>query len=120
MCAIKLMSFKSHRLVFDQNPVFCYKVAMQQVLASYKVVIRKDLRTGTDEVCYTAYVPELGIATDGDTIQEAVENSKELIKFQLECLVQEGQEVPIFAETESMVYDARFQILPNKLFKFAY
>lgn len=89
-------------------------------MASYKVIIRKDTRTGTGENCYTAYVPELGVATDGDSIQEAVENSKDLIKFQLECLVQEGQEIPIFAESESMVYDARFEVLPNKLFKLAY
>lgn len=83
-------------------------------------MIRKDERTGDGGDCYTAYVPELGVATDGDTIQEAIENSKDLIKFQLDCLVNEGQEIPVFQETESMVYDAKFEVFPNKSFKLAY
>ena len=58
---------------------------MHQTL-NYKVLIRKDKRTGTEEACYTAYVPELGVATDGDDIQETIKNANELIKFQLDCL----------------------------------
>ena len=61
---------------------------MHQTL-NYKVLIGKDKRTGTEEACYTAYIPELGVATDGDDIQETIKNANELIKFQLDCVTLE-------------------------------
>lgn len=42
---------------------------MKQKVANYTVVIEEQVRTGTKKVCYSAYVPILGIATEADTLE---------------------------------------------------
>lgn len=37
----------------------------------YRVLITPDVRVGSRERCFTAFVPILGIATSGDTVEEA-------------------------------------------------
>ena len=54
-----------------KNKDFWYDTSMEKKILNYRVVITPDQRTGTGKPCYTAYVPLLGIATDGDTIEEA-------------------------------------------------
>ena len=46
---------------------------------TYRILIEADERTGTNEPAYTAYIPTLGIATDGDTLEETLENAREAI-----------------------------------------
>ncbi len=61
----------------------------------YRVVITPDVRTGSGEPGFTALVPVLGIATDGDSVEEALRNIRGLIAFHLECLRKEKQPVPV-------------------------
>lgn len=61
---------------------------------NYRIVIEPDKRTGTNKPCFTAYCPTLGLADDGDTIEEALKNIKELIDFHVKSLVSESKEVP--------------------------
>lgn len=67
---------------------------MEKFVLNYRVIVEPDERTGTNEPCFTAYCPTLGIADDGDTIDEALENIKEGIKCYIEALVKDGEEVP--------------------------
>jgi predicted RNase H-like HicB family nuclease len=50
----------------------------------YRILITPDVRSGSKTSCYTAMVPVLGIATDGDTVEQAFGNAKTLIEFHLE------------------------------------
>lgn len=72
---------------------------MKQRIANYTVIIEKEKRTGTNQFCYTAFVPMLGIATEANTIEKSEKAATALIKFHLESLVQEGEEIPV--ETEN-------------------
>lgn len=68
---------------------------MEKRALNYRVIIEPDERTGTNEPIYTAYVPTLGIATDGDTMEEALDNAEEAILAYVESLREDGLEIPI-------------------------
>ena len=68
---------------------------MKKQMTNYTIVIEKDTRTGTDEDCYTAYVPVLGIAADGDTPDVAQQEARDLIEFHLQSLQDEGEDLPL-------------------------
>jgi predicted RNase H-like HicB family nuclease len=69
----------------------------------YNIVIMPDRRTGTNEPCYLVECPNLGLADQGDTIEEALENIKKLITFHVNCLKAEGEEVKDEAKEGSML-----------------
>lgn len=73
---------------------------MKTVVLNYRVIIEPDTETGTNKAGFTAYCPTLGIADDGDTIEEALENIQRMIPFHLESLQAEGQSIP-HADNES-------------------
>lgn len=66
---------------------------MKTKLFNYSVIIKADKRTGTNEPCFSAFCPRLGLADSGDTIEEAKENMKRLILFHLECLTKENSKI---------------------------
>ncbi|MBI3282537.1 type II toxin-antitoxin system HicB family antitoxin [Candidatus Curtissbacteria bacterium] len=67
---------------------------MEKFVLNYRVIVEPDKRTGTNESCFTAYCPTLGIADDGDTIDEALVNMKEGIQCYIEALIKGGEEIP--------------------------
>lgn len=67
---------------------------MQKQVLNYRVIIEPDKRTGTGEHCFTAYCPKLGLADDGDTIEEALSAIQEGIQCYLEALAKDGVEIP--------------------------
>ena len=71
---------------------------MKKKIGSYTVIVERQPRTGSEEYCYMAFVPILGIATEADTLEEVQEKIKELIKFHLESLAEEGEEIPVESE----------------------
>ena len=71
-----------------------YNSSMEKRLYNYRVIIEQDERTGTNELAYTAYVPTLGIATDGDTIDLALTNAQEAIEAYVGSLIDDKEEVP--------------------------
>lgn len=71
---------------------------MKQQIANYTVIVEKQKRLGTNKYCYMAFVPLLGIATEADTLEKAEKEIKSLIKFHLECLVEEKEIVPVEKE----------------------
>ena len=85
---------------------------MKQQIANYTVVIEKEKRTGTKKDCYTAMVPLLGIATEADTLSQVKKDIKELVQFHVECLSEEGSEIPV--ETGESVITKVAAFLPSK------
>lgn len=68
---------------------------MQRPLSyRYRVLVQPDERTGTNEPAYTAYVPTLGIASDGDSESEALTNAQEAIYTYLDSLIEDGLPIP--------------------------
>ena len=84
---------------------------MKQKLANYTVLINKEKRSGTDDVCYSAIVPILGIAADADTLEEAQKEIESLIAFHIDSLVEEGEEVPV--ENEKSFITKLQTVLPE-------
>lgn len=52
---------------------------MNTKILNYRVVVEPDERTGSNKPCFVAYCPTLGVADDGDTIDEALGNIREAI-----------------------------------------
>ena len=61
---------------------------------TYQVLVQADRRIGTNERAYTAYVPVLGIATDGDSFEQALANAREAAEVYVASFVDDGLEVP--------------------------
>ena len=43
---------------------------MQTTILNYRVIVEPDTQTGTDKPGFTALCPTLGVADDGDTVEE--------------------------------------------------
>ena len=67
---------------------------MEKTVLNYRVIIEPDKRTGTNEPCFSAYCPKLGVADDGDSVDEALSAIQEGIQCYLEALIKEDKEVP--------------------------
>lgn len=80
----------------------------------YKVLITPDRQTGTEKPGFTAYVPKLGIADDGYTVEEALKNVRLLIKFHLESLISENDPIPSPDPDDSLITTASVE-LPAKI-----
>lgn len=91
---------------------------MKTLVMNYQVIIKKDKRTGTNEPAYSSFVPDLGISTDGDTIEETIKNTKNLIKFHLESLIEEGEKVPQSSD-ESFIFDTQIILQTDKPVRYA-
>lgn len=76
---------------------------MKTTLLNYRIIVEPDKETGTGKPGYTASCPTLGVADDGDTIDEALQRIKSLIKFHLECLVEEGEPLPAPDNEDSLI-----------------
>ena len=73
----------------------------------YRVIIESDTRTGTNEPAFTAYVPTLGLATDGETIDQAFANAKEAIEAFIGSLIEDGLDIPKESSEQFLVKTAR-------------
>lgn len=68
---------------------------MQTKVLSYRIIITPDSQTGTGKAGYTAICPTLGVADDGDTIDEAIQNIQGAIKAYVDSLAEDKLPVPI-------------------------
>lgn len=67
---------------------------MQTKALNYRIIITPDKQTGTNKPGYTALCPTLGVADDGDTIDEAIKNVKGAIQVFVDSLIEDNQPVP--------------------------
>lgn len=67
---------------------------MQTQILNYRIIISADTQTGTGTTVYTAQCPTLGVADDGDTIEQAIHNVRGAIEAYIEDLQLHGEEIP--------------------------
>lgn len=67
---------------------------MQTNVLNYRIIVTPDKQTGTGKAGFTALCPTLGVADDGDTIDEAIQHVKEAIQTYVDSLVADKQPVP--------------------------
>lgn len=65
---------------------------MEKKVLNYRVIIEPE-KMGKKTV-YNAYCETLGLADYGNTVEEALKSMRSLIKFHIECLIEEGKEIP--------------------------
>ena len=76
---------------------------METRVLNYRIIIEPDVRTGTNEPCYTAYCPTLGVADSADTLEEVRINIKKAIEVYIDSLVSDKQPVPTDQIEDSLV-----------------
>ena len=81
---------------------------MQAKILSYRIIIEPEKQG--KKIVYNAYAPSLGLADYGDSIDEAIKNIKSLIKFHVECLLEEGLEIPQENTTEEIITSTKVSI----------
>ena len=67
---------------------------MQVKVLNYRIIISPDNQTGTKKAGYTAFCPTLGVADDGDTIDEAIQNVQGAIQVYVDSLAEDKLSVP--------------------------
>lgn len=82
---------------------------MQKQVLNYRIIIEPE-KMGK-KVVYNAYCPTLGVADYGDSIDEVLKSIKDGIELAIECLQDEGQEIPADNTEEQVVLTTKVQIL---------
>ncbi len=67
---------------------------MRTKVLNYRIIVAPDKQTGTGKPGYTALCPTLGVADDGDTIDEALVNVRGAIKTYVDSLIEDKQPIP--------------------------
>ncbi len=80
---------------------------MQTKVLNYRIIVTPDKQTGTSKSGYTALCPTLGVADDGDTIEEALKNVKGAIQAYVDNLVEDKQPVPVDQPQKDIVTTAQ-------------
>ena len=79
-------------------------------ILNYRIIVEPDQQTGTGKIGYTALCPTLGVADDGDTIEEAIKNVRNAIKVYVESLITDKLPVPIDQPEKYLVTIAQINI----------
>ena len=74
---------------------------MQKQVLNYRIIIEPE-KMGK-KIVYNAACPTLGVYDYGDSIDEVLKSIKDGIKLAIECLRDEGQEVPVDNIAEQVV-----------------
>lgn len=80
---------------------------MQKQVLNYRIIIEPESR-GRKTV-YNAYCPTLGVADYGDSIDEVLKSIKDGMELAIECLRDEGKEIPIDNIEEQTVTTTRVE-----------
>ena len=86
---------------------------MQTKILNYRIVIEPDQYTVTNNPCYTAYCPTLGVADGGDTIEEAIKNVQGAIEAYVESLIEDKLPVPVDNTDKDIVTSTKIQVHGN-------
>ncbi|MFH1967509.1 MAG: type II toxin-antitoxin system HicB family antitoxin [Patescibacteria group bacterium] len=90
---------------------------MQAQVLNYRIIVTPDKQTGTGKPGFVALSPTLGVADDGDTVEEALANIKNAIQIFVDSLIEDNQPVPIDLTEQDMVTTT--QISTTQHFQFA-
>lgn len=81
---------------------------MQKQILNYRIIIEPE-KMGK-KIAYNAYCPTLGLADYGYSVDETIKNIKSLIKFHIENLIADSQEVPTENTEEELITSTRVSI----------
>ncbi len=91
---------------------------MKKIL-SYRIFVERETYD-SGEVVYVAHVPTLGISDYGSTIEKALENTEKLIRFHLECLIDEEGSIPAPDDPKNiLIANQEIEIASKKRFSFS-
>ena len=80
---------------------------------NYRILVEADRQTGTGKRGFTALCPTLGVADDGDTIEEAIENVRNAIQAYVESLIADKLPVPVDAPERDLVTTTQVSVSGN-------
>jgi len=83
---------------------------MEKIVRNYRIIIKQDAYPDTKKVCYSALCPTLGLADYGDSVEEAVRNINDLIRFHLGSLENEGKEIPVDEPEKELVTEVQVDL----------
>lgn len=83
-------------------------------ILNYRIIVTPDIQTGTGKPGFTAYCPTLGVADDGDTIEEALANIKKAMGIFIESLAEDKQPIPVDNPEHDIVTTAQVKA-PNSM-----
>lgn len=86
---------------------------MKTTVLNYRVIVEPDTRTGTEEPCFTATCPTLGVADGGDTVEEAIANVRGAIQAYVESLVDDKLPVPIDQPGRDLITTTEVKVSGN-------
>lgn len=89
---------------------------MKKRVLNYRVIVTPDEQTGTGKPGFTAYCHLLGLADDGDTVEEAIENLNGAIQAYIESLVEDGLPVPLEQPEKDVVTTTQIEAPPSLQF----
>lgn len=89
---------------------------MKTKALDYRIIITPDTQTGTGKAGFTALCPTLGVADDGDTIEEALKNVKGAIQVYVDSLVEDKERVPVDQPQQDIVTTTQVTAPPSLRF----
>ena len=89
---------------------------MKRKVLNYRIIVSPDKQTGTGKPGFTAFCPTLGVADDGDSIEEALVNVKGAIKDYVDSLVKDKQPVPVDEPEHDIVTTTQIDVSPRLQF----
>lgn len=89
---------------------------MRTKVLNYRIIVSPDKQTGTGKSGFTALCPTLGVADDGDTIEEALVNVRRAIKAYVASLVEDKQTVPVDKPERDIVTTTQIDAPPRLQF----
>lgn len=84
--------------------------SMETKVLNYRIIVEPDEETGTGKPGFTAYCPTLGVADDGDTIEEAINNVHGAIQVYVESLISDHLPVPVDRLDKDLITSAQIEV----------
>ncbi len=89
---------------------------MRTKVLNYRIIVSPDVQTGTGKAGFTALCPTLGVADDGDTVEEALENVRGAIQVFIDSLVEDKKSVPVDQLQQDVVTTTQVMAPPSLRF----
>ncbi len=86
---------------------------MQTTILNYRIIVEPDVETGTQKPGFTATCPTLGVADDGDTVEQALVNVTDAIQAYVDSLVADGLSVPVDQPEKDIITSAQVTVSGN-------
>lgn len=86
---------------------------MEAKILNYRIIIEPDIQSGTGKPGYTAYCPTLGVADDGDTVEEALTRVRGAIKAYVDSLINDKLPVPVDNIEQEIITKTQISVPAN-------